>query len=481
MYNYNTPNQQQQQQQQDGSNRPPIASHPSGYQQGQPYGQQQGGPPGPPSPYMQRGPSPQPDYLNRGFPQPPGQAPPNASQGMYTPGGVSSPAGLDAGMSNMNLGPPEQQAAGYGGAARKKKARAYHALDSGYAPTDAQPAAAFSPQPMHGQESGAFVTPGFQGQMSPMIQNSQFPASPGLGFGQPLQPTALNEFNTTIKPASMTGAPGQNRIDPDQIPSVPTQRLNAQIAADAQVYPTLEKHLPPSATADFIAQDQGNSSPKFTRLTMNNLPATADLLASTALPLGLIITPLALQRPEEGLVPVLDFGDAGPPRCRRCRTYINPFMQFTHGGNKFVCNMCLFPNNEVEGDYFAPVDGGGRRVDRDVRPELSRGTVEFVVPKEYWAKEPTPQRYMFLIETSRDSVERGFVSAMAKAIKDSLFGGLEDTEDVKDAEGEEKPVTGRRLAPGCKIGIMTFDRQMNFFNLSVRPSSCPKVKLMRLA
>src|SRR6202044_3904554 len=81
-------------------------------------------------------------------------------------------------------------------------------------------------------------------------------------------------------------------------------------------------------------------------------------------------------------IPVLDFGEAGPPRCRRCRTYINPFMMFRSGGNKLVCTMCNFPN-DVAPEYFAPTDPSGVRVDRMQRPELMMGTVEYLVPKEY--------------------------------------------------------------------------------------------------
>src|SRR6201999_343151 len=127
--------------------------------------------------------------------------------------------------------------------------------------------------------------------------------------------------------------------------------------------------------------DQGNSSPKHARLTVNNVPSTAEALASTGLPLGLVIQPFAPLQEGEQPIPVLDFGETGPPRCRRCRAYINPFMAFRSGGNKFVCNMCTFPN-DVPPEYFSPTDPSGARVDRQQRPELTRGTVEFMVPKE---------------------------------------------------------------------------------------------------
>ena len=103
--------------------------------------------------------------------------------------------------------------------------------------------------------------------------------------------------------------------------------------------------------------------------------------------------------------------------------------------------MCLFPNNEVTPEYYSPIDGAGRRIDRDQRLELSRGTVEFVVLKEYWVKEPVLLRWLFIIETSRDAVERKWVEVVSKAIKESLYEGVED--EAEPAEGEEKEVKGR--------------------------------------
>ncbi|KAF3931865.1 hypothetical protein ABW19_dt0206606 [Dactylella cylindrospora] len=459
---------------------PPIAPPPAGYHQASgPPPMQQGGP----SPYQPQG-GPQAPYYGQsqspyGQQSPPMQ-PPDTPGMLYgsAPGG-SDVGGLAAGMSGMTLGVPEQHVAGHGGTHRKKKARAYHNVDSAVLPPmDAAPAPGFTPQPMMGHDAGSgFVTPGLQGQMPPPMGQPPFGVPAPSPYAPPGQlqasspfgaaPTGqLGEYSAAIKPATGAGpTSGQQRVDPDDIPSVPEAREAAQRAADATIYPTLERHQPPPATADFMAHDQGNSSPKFARMTLNNVPATAELLATTSLPLSLILTPLATQKPEEGPVPVLDFGEIGPPRCRRCRTYINPFMQFTSSGSKFVCNMCLFPNNEVAPEYFSPIDSQGRRMDRDTRPELSKGTVEFVVPKEYWAKPPTPLRWIFLIETGREAVDKGWTDVVAKAIKAALYDGVEDGEGEPDENGEIQ-IKGRKLPKGCKVGIVTFDRDIGFYNLS---------------
>lgn len=75
-------------------------------------------------------------------------------------------------------------------------------------------------------------------------------------------------------------------------------------------------------------------------MTTYNLPATDDIASSSELPLGLVVQPFATLRHEEGIVPVIDFGESGPPRCQRCRGYINSHCTFSEGGQKFVCNLC---------------------------------------------------------------------------------------------------------------------------------------------
>ncbi|KAI9744988.1 MAG: hypothetical protein M4579_007673, partial [Chaenotheca gracillima] len=134
---------------------------------------------------------------------------------------------------------------------------------------------------------------GYQ-QQSPAV--SQFPGSPAPQSAQLPPQTGIDvsgqgNFAQPGNAPAVGGAPGsspQGRVDPEQIPSVPRSRdAAAQYYLD-HIYPTLEHHLPPPGSVAFIAHDQGNSSPKFTRLTMNNIPSTSEALHSTGLPLGLL-------------------------------------------------------------------------------------------------------------------------------------------------------------------------------------------------
>lgn len=425
--------QQQQQQPQQNQNRPPVAPSPRGYQQsGSPYIN------APPNQY--------------GTPHQPQAGTPQSDHG-YFPAqpspGQADMSGLTQQVGGMGLGVDTTGQAQVARPHKKKDRHAYHQLD-----------AAGSSQAYSGIPQGDAVTPSqFLSQPITPAMN-QFPAAAGnfvpANPATPMQYAARGPaFNGSVASSA------QGKVDPEQIPSVPRSRDAQARFYQENVYPTMEQHLPPAAAIPFVAFDQGNSAPRFARLTLNSIPQSADALASTALPLGLLLQPLAAPHEGEQPVPVLDFGEAGPPRCRRCRTYINPFMTFRSGGNKFVCNMCTFPN-DVAPEYFAPTDPSGVRVDRLQRPELTLGTVDFMVPKEYWSKEPVGLRWLFLVDVSAEAVNKGFLDGFCEGIMNALYGSEDEPSEGEEQDG----ASSKKLPKGAKVGIVTYDREIHFYNLS---------------
>lgn len=99
-------------------------------------------------------------------------------------------------------------------------------------------------------------------------------------------------------------------------------------------------------------------------------------------------------------------------------------------------------------------------MDRDQRPELHRGTVEFVVPKEYWTREPTGLRWLFVIDVTQESYNKGFLESFCEGILKALYGS-EDSE--QDEGGEVK----RMIPEGSKVGFLTYDKDIHFYNIHV--------------
>ena len=414
-----------------------------------------------PSPYERQTPSsaPAPDSY---FPpvQPPQQVPtpqPNM-QGHQQPVQYDAGGGLAQQMGQMNL---DGSAPTH---ARKKKDRhAYHQLEQptqsyGGAPADQQ---YLSGQPVQARGSSPAPTGWKQ---SPQPWQSQQPSQQTGQFAPPSgTPISMGGQMMGQQSGGMPGG-AQARVNPDQIPSVPLSRDTPAEYYKTHIYPTMEQHLPPPSTTPFVSYDQGSASPKYARLTLNCIPHAHDQMVSTGLPLGLVLQPLAKQTDGEQAIPVLDFGEAGPPRCRRCRAYINPFMVFSNGGNRMTCNLCGHPN-EVPPEYFAPTDPTGVRVDRASRPELLLGTCEYLVPKEYWSKEPVPMRYLFLLDVSAEAYSRGFLQGICDGVLAAIYG--EEEADTRNGEDEEeKPPRPSKVPPGAKVGFMTFDREIHFYDVS---------------
>lgn len=195
--------------------------------------------------------------------------------------------------------------------------------------------------------------------------------------------------------------------------------------------------------ASFAETYPMNCNSRYLRLTTSAIPNSQSLVSRWHLPLGAVVCPLA-EPPDGEEVPIVNFDPTGIVRCRRCRTYVNPYVTFTDGGRKWRCNICALLN-DVTGDYFAHLDASGQRVDLHQRPELTKGSVEFVAPTEYMVRPPMPPLYFFLIDVSLSAVRSGMLQTVAETIKsclDNLPG-----------------------FPRTQIGFITYDSVIHFYNM----------------
>lgn len=94
--------------------------------------------------------------------------------------------------------------------------------------------------------------------------------------------------------------------------------------------PPPEIRLPPNAC--ITSSPEANAHPSYQRSTLNAIPTTADLLSKSKIPLALVVTPYRSLEDDEDPVPVAT--DTVIARCRRCRMYMNPYVQFIDGGSR---------------------------------------------------------------------------------------------------------------------------------------------------
>ncbi|XP_068661634.1 protein transport protein SEC24 C-like [Aristolochia californica] len=319
-------------------------------------------------------------------------------------------------------------------------------------PTAAAPAGLPSQLPLPFPPAGQGVQPPLASPYGSQMWQMPRPGAPlGPGAMQPprmygMPPHPPNQSMTSVLPGmahpSAPGASvgGPSRIDPNQIPR-PFPNSSAIIFETRQ---NNQACIPPPATSDYIVKDTGNCSPRYMRCTISQIPCSGDLLTTSSMPLALMVQPLALPHPSEEPIQVVDFGESGPVRCSRCKGYVNPFMKFIDQGRRFICNLCGF-TDETPRDYICNLGPDGRRRDADERPELCRGTVEFVATKEYMVRDPMPAVYFFVIDVSMNAVQTGATAVSCSAISQAI------------ADLPEGPRT--------MVGIATFDSTIHFYNL----------------
>jgi hypothetical protein len=86
-----------------------------------------------------------------------------------------------------------------------------------------------------------------------------------------LSQDGVDEFGMPKYNTNRRGSQGSrvDRIDPTQIPRPAEAKVGSRVAK----FYTRSGAVPPSATSDYVAIDEGNCSPRFIRMTTNQVRA----------------------------------------------------------------------------------------------------------------------------------------------------------------------------------------------------------------
>ena len=211
--------------------------------------------------------------------------------------------------------------------------------------------------------------------------------------------------------------------------------------------------MAPQATAPQFNENIDTSvkiPERLVRLSCDKVAQTAQTAAHTKIPFGGVMRPLAPDGEDDEVIETVQPGTAGIIRCKRCRTYINAFVSWSEHGRRWRCNICA-QINDCPAAYFCHLDDKGLRRDRFERPELSKSVVEFIAPAEYMVRPPQEPSYFFVIDVSATAVRSGMLQSTANGIKESL---------------DNLPGRGR-----TKVGFITFDNAVHYYNLSAELSA----------
>lgn len=191
-----------------------------------------------------------------------------------------------------------------------------------------------------------------------------------------------------------------------------------------------------------------NCDPDIMRCTLTNIPSTSKLLVRCRLPLGLVMHPF------RDLSSLNTINSTVIVRCRSCRTYINPFVQFIDSGRRWRCNVCFLANAIPDDFYYDP--GTQTYGDPARRPEIRSATVEFIAPSEYMLRPPQPATYLFCFDVSHNAISTGYLKFVCECLKTLL---------------DRLPGDSRR-----QIGFLTFDSAIHFYKLygeTMKAMICP--------
>lgn len=264
----------------------------------------------------------------------------------------------------------------------------------------------------------------------------------GVGGGVDQMSNQFQQMNVG-RPGVAGAAPAAAYGDQKQLHSVQTVNLIGMQPDVRGLDTPPPPYLIPSNAA--VTQSPHNQpDPSYQRITLTSIPTTQSLLNKSKLPLALVLSPYRSVRESDGDMPVPVVEDSVIARCRRCRAYINPFVTFIEGGNRWKCCMCGL-SNEVP-QLFDWDQAAGKPADRWARKELNHSVVEFIAPTEYMVRPPQPPVYAFIIDVSQPAVQCGMVATAARTILESL-------DNIPNSDGR------------VKVAFIAVSSSLHFFSL----------------
>eukprot|EP01084_Bolivina_argentea_P044981 82785_1 len=184
-------------------------------------------------------------------------------------------------------------------------------------------------------------------------------------------------------------------------------------------------------------------SVNFMDSSIDYFPSTSTMHRASNLDFGVICQPLT--QSQDGVeTPLVQFNEGSAIRCRACRAYINPFIEWVSNGihNHWICNLCGV-SNEITNSYYKEKDQG-------LRKELQFGSIEIVAPDEYCVRPPQFPSYLFVINVNKQLIESNVLLGICDTIKQIL-----NDDDQSSTFNNEQ----------TQIGFITYSHRIHYYSL----------------
>jgi protein transport protein SEC24 len=186
-----------------------------------------------------------------------------------------------------------------------------------------------------------------------------------------------------------------------------------------------------------------NISSDFLTCSLGKIPRSASLLGKARTPFGLTVSFYPFGDVEKDRVAEVS---GAIVRCRRCRTYLNPFAELIEQNSRWRCNICYLANEFPPNYDFDPVTQ--QTIDRRDHQELKSFVYDFTnAPVEYTVRPPQAPVFVFVLEVTAGAVVSGLFAASCRVIQEQL-------DSIPNEDGR------------ARIALLTFDQRLQFYKMT---------------
>ena len=196
-------------------------------------------------------------------------------------------------------------------------------------------------------------------------------------------------------------------------------------------------------------------SSSFMDTSMYYFPSTSTMQKASNLDFGVICQPLIeteeTTQEEEEEIPLINFNistekdNSSVIRCRSCRAYINPYVEWITNGmhTHWVCNLCGVSNELHSKLYYQNYLNGKCK-------ELQYASVEIIAPDEYCVRPPQFPSYIFVINVNKQLIKSNILNNICNTIK----------QIINDENNNNFNQTQQ-----TQIGFITYSDKIHYYSL----------------